>query len=316
MPMFSMWLPRLARAVVAIAIVIVVTFMFVHIVPGDPARAILGPQASPQAVASLRDALGLNAGVGEQFVHYVGGLFRGDLGTSVSNHLPVSALIADRVTPTLLLIIYASVLTVVITLPAALLAAINRGTVIDQAIRVLPLMALGLPTFWLALVLIQFLAVKVGLFPAGGYGSTVLGHFQSLTLPAFVAAIAILPFTIQSLRVSLGEVFDTDFVAAARARGVPRRYLLTNHVLRNAILPTVVVLGLNVGWLIGSTLIVEKIFAIPGAGSLLIDSTLNRDFPVVQGLSLVIAVMVIVTTLVTEAARLAADPRLRIGAAK
>ncbi|AQT80197.1 hypothetical protein B1R94_14395 [Mycolicibacterium litorale] len=309
----STWIQRSARAVAAVAIVIVVSFLFVHIVPGDPARAILGPQASPAAVQELHHALGLDSPLGDQFVRYVGGVLRGDLGTSVANHLPVAGLIADRLAPTVLLIVYASVLAIVFTVPAATLAAMRRGAVIDHAVRLLPLVALGLPAFWLALMLIQLLAVRIPIFPAGGYGETAVEHFQALTLPAFVTAVAILPFTIQSLRVSMVEVFSADYVAAARARGVPGRDVLLHHVLRNAGIPTVVVLGLNIGWLIGSTVIVEKIFAIPGIGALLIDATLSRDFPVVQGIALVIAVLVIGINLLTDVVRMSVDPRLRTG---
>lgn len=299
------------RAVVAVALVVVVTFMFVHIVPGDPARAILGPQASAESVSALRDRLGLDQPILTQFVDYIAGALRGDLGTSVAEGVPVTSLMASRAAPTLALIVLAALLTVVLTVPAAALAARRPGSVVDHVVRTVPLLGLGLPAFWFALVLIQVFAVRLGWFPAGGYGGSVLQRLHALTLPALVTAVSILPFTIQSLRVAMVDSYEADYVAAARARGVPARQIRGRYVFRNASIPAVVVLGLNMGWLVGNTLIVEKVFAIPGVGALLVDATLSRDFPVVQGLALVIALLVIGTNLLTELARVSLDPRLR-----
>lgn len=309
--MSAFWPQRLTRAVAALILILLITFLFVHIAPGDPVRALLGPQASQSSVDAMRADLGLDRPLLQQFVDYVGGIFSGDFGQSITTRQPVLELMLSRMVPTLLLVVYSAIITVLLTVPLALLAAANHGKAVDHAVRLLPLLGLGLPAFWLALVLIQTFAVDLGLFPPGGYGGTPLGAIHSLTLPAFVIAVSILPFTVQSLRVSMVEVFESDYVAAARARGVPRAAVTFHHGLRSAALPTVVVLGLNIGWLIGNTLIVEKVFAIPGLGSLLIDSTLSRDFPVVQGLALVIAVMVVATNLLTDLVRTALDPRLR-----
>ena len=305
------WLHRGLRAAAVLALVLVVTFLLIHLVPGDPARAILGAQASPESVQQLDAKLGLDQPILTQFWNYVSGIARGDFGESVSQGVPVTQLMAGRVTPTVALVVYAALLTILITVPAAIIAATRRGTAVDHAIRVGPLLGLGRPAFWLGLVLIEILSVRLGLFPSGGYGDTPAEHLRALTLPALVIAVSILPFTVQSLRAAMVDAFDSEYVAAARARGVPGRRVLSRHVLRNAYIPAVVVLGLNIGWLVGNTLIVEKVFAIPGVGSLLIDSTLSRDFPVVQGLALVIAVMVIVTSLLTDVTRVRLDPRLR-----
>ncbi|MCW2757146.1 MAG: hypothetical protein JWO46_892 [Nocardioidaceae bacterium] len=309
------WPRRLARAAAALALVVVVTFLFIHLVPGDPGRAILGPQASKAAVNAMDANLGQNDPILTQFWHYLSGVLRGDLGDSVAQGVPVTSLMSGRVVPTVALIVYSALLAIVFTVPAAMLAAAKRGSYIDHLVRVVPLLGLGLPAFWFALVLIQLLAVRSGIFPTGGYGQGLLEHVRSLTLPALVTAVSIVPFTVQSLRTAMVDAFESDYVAAARARGVPARRVLMRHVFRNGCIPAVVVLGLNVGWLVGNTLVVEKVFAIPGIGSLLIDSTLSRDFPVVQGLALVVAVMVIVTNLLTDAARIRLDPRLRISTA-
>lgn len=305
------WLHRGLRTAAVLGLVLGVTFLLIHLVPGDPARAILGAQASPESVRGLSAELGLDQPIPTQFWNYVSGIARGDFGESVRQGVPVTQLMSDRVPPTVALVVYAALLTILMTVPAAIIAATRRGTAVDHAIRVGPLLGLGLPAFWLSLILIEILSVRLGLFPSGGYGDTPAEHLLALTLPALVIAVSILPFTVQSLRAAMVDAFDSEYVAAARARGVPGRRVLSRHVLRNAYIPAVVVLGLNIGWLVGNTLIVEKVFAIPGVGSLLIDSTLSRDFPVVQGLALVIAVMVIVTSLLTEVTRVRLDPRLR-----
>lgn len=305
------WLHRVLRIGAALLLVVVVTFALIHLVPGDPGRAILGPQASSRSVSAMNARLGQDQPILTQFWRYVSGVAHGDLGQSVGQDVPVTSLMSGRVGPTVALIFYSAVLAVLFTLPAAMLAAAKRDSFIDHLVRVVPLVGLGLPAFWFALVLIQLLAVRTGIFPPGGYGESLPGHVWALTLPALVTAVSILPFTIQSLRGAMVEAFDSDFVAAAQARGVPRRRILLRYVLRNGCIPAIVVLGLNVGWLVGNTLVVEKVFAIPGVGSLLIDSTLSRDFPVVQGLALVIAVFVIATSLLTDVVRVRLDPRLR-----
>lgn len=305
------WLHRGLRVGAALLLVVVVTFAFVHLVPGDPGRAILGPQASAKSVSAMNARLGLNDSVLTQFWHYFAGIAHGDLGQSVRQNVPVTTLLSDRIGPTLVLIVYSAVLAVLFTLPVAMLAAAKRDSAVDRLVQVVPLVGLGLPAFWFALVLIQLLAVRFRIFPPGGYGESIPGHLWSLTLPAVITAVSILPFTVQSLRTAMVDAFDSDFVAAARARGVPHRRVLLRYVLRNGCIPAIVVLGLNVGWLVGNTLVVEKVFALPGAGALLIDSTLARDFPVVQGLALVIAVLVIATNLLTDVVRVRLDPRLR-----
>jgi peptide/nickel transport system permease protein len=160
-------------------------------------------------------------------------------------------------------------------------------------------------------MLILYLGIKAGLFPAGGYGSGLVGHLQALFLPALTVSFSILPFTIRSLRSSMIDVLESDFVASARARGLGGAVVLRHHVLRNALVPVVVVLGLNVGWLVGNTLIIERIFAIPGLGSFLLDSILSRDFPAVQGIALVVALMVVLVNVTTDVARAGLDPRAR-----
>jgi peptide/nickel transport system permease protein len=287
-------------------------FLMIHLVPGDPARSMLGPRAPESEVIELRQRWGLDEPLPTQFGQFVGRLARGDLGESLSYSVPVEELIAGRVAPTLLLILYAVVLVSLITMPLAALVATRKGSWIDHLVRVIPLVGLGMPSFWLAIILILLLALRTGWFPVGGYGRTPAEILRALFLPGLTVAIAIAPFTIRSLRAALLEVLESDFIDTARAKGLSERRVLLAHGLRNAVIPTVTVLGVNIGWLVGNTLIVEKVFAIPGLGALMIDAVLERDFPVVQALALIFGILVVIVNLLADLVRAALDPRIKL----
>lgn len=210
------------------------------------------------------------------------------------------------------MIAYGALLTILITVPVAVVAAVHLNRWPDYVARSIPLVELGMPSFWLALILILFFAVRLPWFPVGGYGEGVPGHLYSLFLPGLTIALAIAPFTIRSLRAAMVDVLDSEYVATARAKGISERRVLFRHVLRNALIPTITVLGVNIGWLVGNTLIVEKIYAIPGVGALMIDAILSRDFPIIQGLALVFGILVVLTNLATDLVRASLDPRVRL----
>ena len=191
---------------------------------------------------------------------------RGDLGESLSYSVPVTRLIAGRVAPTLILLLYAVILVSLITIPLAALVAANKGSWVDHLVRIILLVGLGMPSFWLGIILILLLALRLGWFPVGGYGGTPAEILRALFLPGITVAIAIAPFTIRSLRAALIDMLEADFIDTARAKGLSERRVLLVHGLRNAIIPTVTVLGVSIGWLVGNTLVVEKVFAIPGLG--------------------------------------------------
>ncbi len=238
-------------------------------------------------------------------------LAHGNLGLSLYYGSSVAALIITKLPPTLWLIIYAAVLAVVISVPLAMIAATRKDGIRDHAVRVVPLLGLGMPAFWLALILQTLFAVKYRLFPVTGYGTGFTGHLHAMFLPSLVVAIALCPVVIRSLRASMLNVLGADFITTARAKGVPSRRLYTRHVLRNAVIPAVTVLGINIGFLIGGTVIVEEVFAIPGIGQLMINSIFDRDFPVVQAVALVFGIMVVLVNLLTDVAYASLDPRVR-----
>src|SRR5580700_8119016 len=294
--------------------VTIIAFFMIHLIPGDPARTILGIHATPRAIAILHREWGLNRPLASQYWLFMDRLVHGNLGTSLFYGVPVRGLITSRIPATLWLLCYAAVIAVVISVPLATLAASRKDAVRDHVVRVVPMLGLGMPAFWLGLILQTWLGTKVRLFPVTGYGQGFSGHLRSMFLPALTVAVALCPVLIRSLRASMLGVLGAEFVTTARAKGVPASRLLVRHVLRNAVIPAVTVLGINIGYLIGNTLIVEQVFAVPGLGSLMINAIFERDFTVIQSVALFYGVLVVLVNLLTDVAYVALDPRVRFDA--
>ncbi len=292
--------------------VTILVFFLIHLVPGDPARTILGNQATPARVALVRHEFGLDRPLLVQYRKFMGRLVRGDLGTSLFYSVPAGRLVLQRLPATLWLIGLGTLLSVLIAVPLAALAATKRGRLPDQIVRAVPLVGLGFPQFWLGIMLLLAFGLHLGRsFPVGGYGNGPLGHLHSMFLPALTVALAIAPILVRSLRASLLEVFESDYVTTARSKGLPERRVLVHHALRNAVISTVSVLGVNIGFLVGGTLVIEQVFALPGIGQLMINSIFQRDFPVVQAVTLVFAIMVVLVYLLTDVVHALLDPRVR-----
>jgi peptide/nickel transport system permease protein len=303
---------RLAAAVFVAVGVTVATFLLLHVEPGDPARAILGEHATPQALHALRHDWGLDASLGSQFGRFLGNLARGDLGRSFIDQTSAASLIGGRVGQTAALVGVATLFAVLITLPLASLAAVRKDRAADHGVRTLSVAGLGLPAFWFGIVLIEVFSLRLHLFPVGGWGSTFGAHLRGLVLPGLTASFAIVPILVRSLRVGLIEVFDADFVATLRAKGLGELRVLV-HVMRNALIPTLTLLGVNIAYLIGSTVVIERVFNLNGLGSLLLTAISQRDFPVVQSVTLVLATGVVLVNLMTDLAAARLDPRIRLG---
>src|SRR3954451_3266594 len=268
---------------IAIGVTILVFFL-IHLVPGDPARTILGNQATPARIKLVRHDLGLDQSLPQQYAEFMRRLAHGDLGTSIVYDVPVRQLVFDRMPPTLWLLGYGAFLSLVLSVPLAIVAAVKRNTWADHAIRVVPMPGLGFPPFWLGIMLLLIFGLHLGqLFPVGGYGTGFFGHLHSMFLPALAVGLALTPILIRSLRPSMLEVLDSDYIVTARSKGLPERRVLTRHALRNAIVATITVLGVNIAYLVGGTLVVEQVFAVHGIGELMISSIFARDFPIVQG---------------------------------
>jgi peptide/nickel transport system permease protein len=292
--------------------VTILVFFLIHLVPGDPARTILGNQATPTRIALVRHEFGLDRPLLVQYRKFMSRLVRGDLGTSLFYSVPAGRLVLQRLPVTLWLIGFGTLLSVVIAVPLAVIAATKRNRLPDQIIRAVPLVGLGFPPFWIGIMLLLVFGLHLGRgFPVGGYGSGFLGHMHSMFLPALTVALGIAPILIRSLRASLLEVLESDYVITARSKGIPERRVVRRHALRNAVISTVSVLGVNVGFLVGATLVIEQVYALPGIGQLMINSIFQRDFPVVQAVTLVFAVMVVLVYLTTDVVHALLDPRVR-----
>jgi peptide/nickel transport system permease protein len=237
-------------------------------------------------------------------------LVHGNLGTSLFLHVSVTSLITERIGPTLLLLTGGTVFTIVLTMPLAAVAATHKGRLIDQLVRVVPLIGLSMPAFWMGIILLLLFALKIPIFPVAGFGVGIGGHLVSIVLPALTVAFAIAPLTIRSLRTAMLEALTSEYVVTARAKRISEARVVVRHGLRNALPPAVSVLGVNIGWLVGGTVVVEQVFSLPGLGSLMLSSIYNKDFPVVQGVTLVFAGLVVLVNLGTDVLFALLDPRV------
>ncbi|MDH3664004.1 MAG: ABC transporter permease [Alphaproteobacteria bacterium] len=289
-----------------------VTFILVRSIPGDPVRVLLGPRARPDIIAAVREQYGLEEPLLLQYVYFVINLFQGEMGRSIIYRAPVLEVIAERLAPTLFLLAYALVLSVGVALLLGVTAARYRGRAQDHIIRLFCTVGLGLPAFWLGIILIMVFSVGLGWFPVSGYGETFLEHLHHLFLPALTVAIALAPVLTRNLRATLIEQSEADYVQAARARGMSERVLFLKHVLPNSLVPTVNLLGVTFSWLIGGTVLVESVFSIPGMGQLMVASIFSRDYLLIQGITLAFAMGIIITNFAVDIANAVLDPRIKM----
>lgn len=303
---------RLLQTIPVILGVTIIVFFLAHLLPGNPAVALLGNQATPEKVHTLTVSMGLDKPLWQQYGIFMGNLFRGDLGDSLGYHVPVLGLILDAVPVTLSLVVFALLIALVISIPLSALAASKPGSVRDQVVRVFTLLGQGMPQFWLGIMLILLLAITVRVFPVGGYGHGPVQHIYFLFLPALTMGIAMSPTVIRSLRSSMITVLNAEYIGTAHSKGVSGGRLFKSHVLRNASIPTVSVLGVNLSYLIGGSLIIEKVFAVPGLGSLMVNSIFTRDFPLIQGVSLFVAFFVVVVGIIADVVYTLLDPRVNL----
>lgn len=304
---------RLLHTIPVIVGITLASFVLIHLVPGDPIRIMLGGKASEERIAEVEHELGIDRPLPTQYVSFVTGAARGDLGESIILRRPVSEVVGERLGPSIFLLGYATVIAVLIALPLGIASALRRNRAADHAIRVLTLIAFAMPAFWLGLILIRNLSLDLGLFPVSGYGEGLVDHLHHLTLPSVTIGLFLAAMLVRSLRSSLIDVFGAEYIEAARARGLGESRIVLKHGLRNALIATVTVLAVNLGWLISSAVVIEKVFDIPGLGLLLVESIFTRDFPAIQGLTLVFGLLVIAINLLADLSYAIIDPRVRYG---
>lgn len=303
---------RLVQMIPTLVVLAILIFLMIRAIPGDPAITILGVQATPENVAEMRRHMGLDQPLPVQFGIFVGQVVRGDLGESVLVQVPVSTLVKQRLPVTLALVAFAMLIALVITIPLAIVSALNKDRWIDQVIRAFTVLGISTPGFWVGILLLILLGVKIRLFPVGGIGTSALENVRYLFLPALTMAFGISAVLIRNLRDAIISTMGSEHVTVARAKGLRSQMVLVRHVLRNAMISTVTLLGLYLGWLVGGSVIIESVFALPGMGSMMISAIMGRDYQVVQGFTLVYAVLVLVIYLLTDLAYSLVDPRITL----
>jgi peptide/nickel transport system permease protein len=285
-------------------------FGLMRLLPGDPALTLLGERATDAQIVQLHHELGLDRSLGVQFWEFLVHSVTLQFGDSITLRVPVSTLIRDGLPITLMLTFMAGFIALMIAVPLAFIAALRPGGWIDGAIKVVSQISLSMPVFYIGLVLLIVFAAGLHWFPVGGIGSGFFQDIYYLFLPALTLALSLSAVLLRNLRQSLIEVLQAEYVGFATAKGLSPRVILGRHVLRNAWISTITLLGLNIGSLVGGAVITETVFAIPGIGRLTIDSIFSRDYAVVQGLTMVLAVMVSVVFLLVDAVQALLDPRV------
>jgi peptide/nickel transport system permease protein len=308
----SFILRRLVQMIPVLFGITLVVFGLLQLIPGDPVQTMLGLQARPESVAALRQELGLDRPLWEQYLRYLANVITFDLGDSLKFKVSVASLLGERLEVSLALIVYATVLMMVLSLPLGIISALRKDGIFDQITRVVLMVTLVMPAFWVGILFLTYFSVKFQLFPVAGYGEGWREHLHHLFLPALTIALSIVPILVRALRSSILEAMASDYVRTARAKGLRERAVVSTHVLRNALIPALTLLGLSVGYLLGGTVIVENVFSLPGAGKLLVDAIAARDYPLVQSTTLVFAVLVISVNLLTDVIYTFLDPRVRL----
>ena len=306
-------LARCLRAVPVLLGVVVCVFLTVHLVPGDPIRIMMHGRIADEEVAAIYHRLGMDRPLLVQFIDFLRNAVTGDLGTSLIQKAPVSELVLEKLWPTLLLLSLSALISTAIAVPLSLFAAFFRERWPDHLVRLGSIVGFAMPSYWIGLLLILFFGVTLGWFPISGMGNSVPDNLYHMVLPALTISLYLGPVLVQSLRSSMLDILTSEFVEVARAKGLSEWSILTRHVLRNALIPVITVLGVNVSWLLSGAVVVEYVFALPGLGSLLVRSVGYRDYPLIQGLSLVFAVIVILVNLFADLSYMLIDRRVRRG---
>jgi len=293
--------------------IVLVVFLLLQITPGDPARQVAGLRAPDEQVEKVRESLGLTDPIIVQYWRYATSALGGDLGYSYKSQQPVTEIIGERLEPTIWLMVLGTLLAILISVPLAVIAALRRDKLADHMVRGFGLVGIGMPAFWIGVMLILLVALPTGWFPVGGFGGDPLEKLRSITLPAVTLAIGSAPILIRSLRASILNILQSDYVATARSIGMPPRVVLRKFVLRNAAASTVTLLALEIGFLLFGAVVIESTFAINGVGEGIVLAARGRDMALIQGYTLMFALVVVFVYLVSDAVIAMLDPRVDIG---
>lgn len=302
---------RIAQAVPVVFGVSLVAFFLIRLTPGDPVRTMLGRGGTPEAIAIWRHFYGLDEPLWVQYLAFLRRIFSLNFGDSIQLKAPVALLVAQRCETTLWLVLYTVLMAITLTIPLAIYCAVNANKLPDHVIRLAMMTTFAMPAFWLGLTLVRILALRFALFPISGLRDGMFPFIWSLTLPALTGALYLAPVLIRTLRSELISSLGTDFVEAARARGLPRRTVLLRYVLRPSLIATVSVLAVNIGYLVGGTVVLENVFAVPGLGTLIVGAVGSRDYPLVETSVLLIGGGFVAINLASDLINAVLDPRIR-----
>jgi peptide/nickel transport system permease protein len=305
---------RLLSTVMVMTTVAVFIFLLLHLSPGDPAAIIVGDNATQVQIDAVRKQLGLDDPLAVQFVRWVGGVLRGDLGISIFSHEPVNKLIGQRIEPTVSLAITTLLLAVAIAVSFGVLAAWKAGTWIDRIVMVLSVVGFSVPVFVVGYLLIYLFSIKLGWLPVQGYAPIAEGlvaWIRHLILPSIALGLAYVALIARITRTTMLDVLSEDYMRTARAKGVATGPMLMKHALKNAGVPIVTVIGIGVALLIGGVVITETVFNIPGVGRLVVDAISQRDYPIIQGVTLIFSGVYVIVNLIVDLSYTVIDPRIR-----
>jgi peptide/nickel transport system permease protein len=303
---------RVALSVVVLFGLLVATFFIIHLVPGDPVTIVLAGHGTPETIAETRHQLWLDRSLPDQFWLYLSHTLQGHFGTAFTLNAPVGELIGQRVAPSAIMIGYGILVSLVIGVPLAIIAALRPNGLVDNAIRLATTFTFAMASFWLGLMLSLLLGLELHLFPVSGYETGIGGILRTLTLPALTLGLGLSAVVVRTLRSSLLEVLGSEYVDAARSRGLSELRVVGKHAMRNAIMSTITILSVNVGFLIGGTFVLEQVFQIPGVGSLLLQGVQKRDYQLVQALALLSGAAVVLVALAADVLQAFIDPRVRL----
>jgi peptide/nickel transport system permease protein len=299
----------------SLLVVSLVVFSLIHLVPGDPAQQYFGVSAKPEALEAMRHELGLDKPVHEQYITWLWGLLHGDLGTSLIHRTPITEMFASRFPVTLELVGLSMVIALVLGVSAGAISGTRHYSRLDFLISILGLTGISLPNFWLGTMLALVFSVKLGLLPFGGYvpfSEDPVGNFKSMLLPSLSLGLVSASIIMRMTRSSLVDVSRRDYIRTARAKGIPEEMVVRRHMLKNALIPVTTVAGMEAGYMFGGAFLVEAVFYLPGIPTFALASVLQRDYPVLQAATLLIAVMFMVINLGVDVLNAYIDPRQRI----
>lgn len=290
----------------------IISFFLIKSIPGDPVRIMLGSRATAEVIEVVRAQYGLDEPFYVQYFYFLYNFFQGDLGKSIIFKIPVIELVYQRIEPTIFLLIYSLFLSLIIALFLSIAAAKNQGKIIDQIIRIFCIVGVGVPGFWLGIMYMILFCISLDLFPVSGYGDNFMDHIYHLFLPSLTIATALSPVLTRNLRSTLIYEMTADYVDAAKSKGLHDKYIFNKHILKNSLVPTITLLGVNFAWLIGGTVVIETVFSIAGLGSLMVSSIFARDYLVVQCVTIFFAVLIIFTNFIVDIITALIDARINL----